>query len=94
MKKVSKRRWALLFGAILCLFFLAVSAETTTVMMYMCGTDLQSDCLNDIREMTQASFGDEVNLVVLAGGAKKWDDSALQAGRLNLFTIPTANAPR
>ena len=63
------------------------SAETTTVMMYMCGTDLQEDCLTDIGEMCTASTGSNVRIVVLAGGAKTWSDSRLKAKRLNLFTI-------
>lgn len=33
---------------ILLLVCAQASATTTTVMMYMCGTDLQSDCVNDI----------------------------------------------
>ncbi|MFR2966485.1 MAG: hypothetical protein ACLTK0_08960 [Anaerovoracaceae bacterium] len=36
---------------ILLLVCAQASATTTTVMMYMCGTDLQSDCVNDIYEM-------------------------------------------
>lgn len=70
------------------LLLLALPAlADTTVMLYMCGTDLQSACLEDIEEMCRAELGDEVRLTVLAGGAKEWDDDRFSGGRLNLFSI-------
>ena len=67
----------------------AALAETSavTVMMYMCGTDLQEDCLTDVNEICQAQLSDDVRVVVLAGGTKKWSDKRLQGGHNNLFTI-------
>ena len=63
------------------------SATTTTVMMYMCGTDLQSDCVNDIYEMFSVDLPRNVNVVVQAGGASEWDDSDLQPNAINRFAI-------
>lgn len=63
------------------------SATTTTVMMYMCGTDLQSDCVNDIYEMCSVDLPGNVNVVVQAGGAAEWDDSDLQPNAINRFAI-------
>ena len=81
----------LLPALLLLLLLLGVTAlasgETTTVMMYMCGTDLQEDCLTDIGEMCTASAGEDVRIVVLAGGAKTWNDRRLSGRKLNLFTI-------
>lgn len=73
--------------SILLVMMAVASAETTTVMMYMCGTDLQQDCLTDIQEMCDATTGGDIRIVVLAGGAKQWSDRRLSAGRLNFFTI-------
>ena len=56
-------------------------------MLYMCGTDLQSDCVKDMAEVAAASYGEDVQVVILAGGAKKWSDKRLTGGELNLFSI-------
>lgn len=73
------------------LFSLVPTAQAsnvkTTIMMYMCGTDLQSDCVEDLYEMCAAKPSSDINIVVLAGGANEWDDSDLTPGRLNYFTI-------
>ena len=44
----STRILPVLIALLLCLCA-AAAAETTTVMMYMCGTDIQSDCLRDMQ---------------------------------------------
>ena len=59
----------------------------TTVMMYMCGTDLQSDCVMDMYEMCEASFSDDINIIVQAGGASQWDDGDLTPNTINRFRI-------
>lgn len=84
------KKWILLLLTLLIagMMSAAVAAEqTTTIMMYMCGTNLQSDCLTDLKEMCAAKLTDNVRIVVLAGGASEWDNKQLKANRLNLFTI-------
>lgn len=81
-----KKLFLPLLTALLLLLALPALADTT-VMVYMCGTDLQSACLEDIQEMCRAQLGDEVRLSVLAGGAREWDDSRFSGGRLNLLSI-------
>lgn len=76
-----------LLVALLSLSFAQAAGNTTTIMMYMCGTDLQSDCVKDLKEICAANFGSNVRVVVLAGGASKWDDKRLKANRMNLFTV-------
>lgn len=80
---------ALLLGSLLLLGLPAACADTPTmtVLMYMCGTDLQSDCVNDLCEMCAADIPDNVTVVVQAGGASQWDDSRLRANHINRFTI-------
>lgn len=49
--------------------------DTVTIMVYICGTDLESKngmASSDIQEMASASFGDNVNLILYTGGCKKW----------------------
>ena len=71
-----KRLFALTLALMLLVFCApALPAQAdgtaTTVMMYMCGTDLQSDCVMDMYEMCEASFSDDINIIVQAGGASK-----------------------
>ena len=62
-------------------------ATSTTIMMYMCGTDLQSACVMDMYEMASVDVPDNVTIAVQAGGAYEWDDSDLTPNALNRFTI-------
>ena len=51
----------------------ACANQTTTVLIYMCaGSDMQNAAQADLREITGAQAGDDVNVVILAGGAKRW----------------------
>lgn len=54
------------------------SAKSATVMVYMCGSDLESGygaASADIEEMLEADLGDNVNVVVETGGASEWSFS-------------------
>lgn len=49
--------------------------DTVTVMIYVCGTDLESKhgmASSDIQEMASANFGDNVNVILYTGGCKQW----------------------
>ena len=49
--------------------------DQVTVMVYMCGTDLESEsgmASADIEEMAEARFGDNVNLLIYTGGCTDW----------------------
>ena len=63
----------------------AAQAETTTLLVYMCGTDLQSDACEDLYEMADAENGEDVNIVVLAGGTAEWDLDILEGNTRNLL---------
>ena len=89
-KQVKHRLLALLLTCCVVLLGLPTACAATptmTILMYMCGTDLQSDCVNDLYEMCAAEIPDNVTVVVQAGGASQWDDSRLRANRINRFTI-------
>mgnify|MGYP007110819508 CR=1 FL=1 len=53
---------ALLLGSLLLLELPAACADTPTmtVLMYMCGTDLQSACVMDMYEMASVDVPDDV----------------------------------
>ena len=65
----------ILFGLIMAgLVLMGVSAAAEadlTLLVYMCGASLQEAGCYDICEMGIAETGDEVNIVVLAGGASE-----------------------
>ena len=49
--------------------------DTVTIMVYMCGTDLESQYkmgTSDLKEMLSASVSDKINLIVYTGGCKRW----------------------
>ena len=54
------------------------SAKSATVMVYICGSDLESGygaASADIEEMLEADLGDNVNVVLETGGASEWSFS-------------------
>ncbi len=67
-------------------------AETTTLLVYMCGTDLQEDACVDMAEMAGAELGDDVNMLVLAGGAKQWEYDFLEGNTRTIVQIKDGNA--
>ena len=70
MKKIMM---LLIMAALLLPAFPALADADFTLLVYMCGTDLQSDACYDIYEMGLAENSENVNIVVLAGGASEWD---------------------
>ena len=72
---------------VLCLGCALAAAETTTVLVYMCGTDLQEDACQDLIEMANADPSDDMNIVVLAGGAKEWSLDLLKGNTRNLLSF-------
>lgn len=54
--------------------------DVVTIMVYMCGTDLESKygmASSDMEEMRSASFGDNVNIIVFTGGCSQWKVSGI-----------------
>ena len=49
--------------------------DTVTMMVYMCGTDLESRsgmASSDLQEMANASLSDNINIIVYTGGCASW----------------------
>ena len=61
------------------------SQDTVTVMVYMCGTDLESRSgmgTADLNEMTAAKIGGRVNVIVYTGGCSRWQNRSV-SNRVN-----------
>lgn len=58
------------------------SADTATVMVYMCGTDLESRsgmATADLQEMLYAEISDKVNIIVETGGTARWQNNVISS---------------
>lgn len=56
--------------------------DTVTVMVYLCGTDLESRsgmATADLQEMLYAETSESVNIVVETGGTQKWQNNAIDS---------------
>ncbi len=54
--------------------------DTVTMMIYMCGTDLESRngmATSDMQEMANASFNDNLNILIYTGGCSGWRTSGI-----------------
>ena len=65
----------------------AFAEAKLTLLMYLCGADLHEAACEDIYEMAVAGTGEDVNLVVLAGGAQEWEYEEIQGNTRNLIEI-------
>lgn len=66
--------------------------DTVTVMVYMCGTDLESKsgmASSDLQEMTAATISDKVNLIVYTGGCTQWKNSVVSNSCNQIYQVKT-----
>ncbi|MBQ6165194.1 MAG: peptidase C11 [Clostridia bacterium] len=64
--------------------------DTVTVMVYLCGTDLESKsgmATNDLKEMASASLSDKVNVIVYTGGCKNWKLSGVSNSSNQIYQV-------
>ena len=64
--------------------------DTVTVMVYMCGTDLESNygmATSDLQEMMNATIGGNVNVIVETGGCKLWKNSVVSASTNQIYKV-------
>ncbi len=65
-------------------------AETVTVMIYICGADLESGsgmATADLEEMASASLSDSVRVIVETGGSSYWQNSVVKSGTNQRFRV-------
>lgn len=61
-----------------------------TVMVYMCGTDLESDygaATADILEMCAADISDDVNVLLYTGGTERWQNNRISPDTNQIWRI-------
>ncbi len=71
--------------------------DTVTVMVYMCGTDLESKYgmgTADLQEMLAARLSEQVNLLVFTGGCKAWKNDAVSSAVNQIYKIENGTLKR
>ena len=66
------------------------SKDTVTILVYMCGTDLESQqgmATSDLKEMANATVGKNVNLIVYTGGCKRWRNNVISSSVNQVYRI-------
>ena len=64
--------------------------DTVTVMVYMCGTDLESKygmASSDLQEMMNAAIADNVNVIVETGGCKMWKNKVISSSTNQIYKV-------
>jgi len=64
--------------------------DEITLMLYLCGTDLESRsrmATMDLQEMINADLSDHVNLLVYSGGCRQWQNNALSSKTNQIWQI-------
>lgn len=64
--------------------------DTVTIMLYMNGSDLESDhgmATMDIREILSATISDNVNIVIQTGGTRRWKTEAIASDHSQRFLV-------
>ena len=64
------------------------SDTTWTVLVYLCGSDLESEAglaTENLIELTQSQLGSNVNFVIETGGASKWRNQTMTAKKLERY---------
>ena len=72
-------------------------SDTVTIMVYMCGTDLESKYgmgTNDLTEMTKANISDNVNLIVYTGGCSRWKNNIVDNRTNQIYRIRNGQLER
>lgn len=71
--------------------------DVVTIMVYMCGTDLESKygmASSDMEEMKAASYGDNVNVIIFTGGCSKWKLSGISNQKNQIYQIKNGQIGR
>ncbi len=64
--------------------------DSFTIMVYMCGTDLESNygmATADLNEMLHSDLSDKINIIVETGGTKKWKNSVISSRTNQIYQV-------
>ena len=68
--------------------------DTVTVMVYMCGADLESRsamATKDLQEMINAKFGSNVRVIVYTGGSSNWRNNLVSSQVNQVWQVKDGN---
>ena len=71
--------------------------DEITILLYMCGTDLESQNgmgTADLKEMLNANLSEKVNLIVYTGGCRKWRNNVISSGANQIYQIKNGSLTR
>ena len=64
--------------------------DEVTLMVYMCGTDLESQggmATKDLLEMTRATISDKVRVIVFTGGCARWNNNVVSNRTNQIYQV-------
>ncbi|MBO5556388.1 MAG: peptidase C11, partial [Oscillospiraceae bacterium] len=71
--------------------------DTVTIMVYMCGTDLESKsgmATKDLLEMVNARLSDNVHVLVYTGGCTRWNNQVVSSDVNQIYEIVSGGLNR
>ena len=76
---------------------LGTGRDAVTIMVYMCGTDLESKYgmgTADLQEMMAATLSDNVNVIVYTGGCKQWKNNIVSNSINEIYKVEKGGVRR
>ena len=73
-------------------FYTPKKNDAVTIMVYMCGTDLESNygmATSDLQEMASSKIGSNVNVIVETGGCKMWKNKIVSNSANQYYKVET-----
>ena len=70
---------------------------TWTILLYFCGSDLETNygmATGNLQEIANASYSDNINVVLETGGSRSWQISGIDASKLQRFEISDGHMTR
>ena len=64
--------------------------DKATIMVYLCGTDLESRskmATSDLQEMIDADLSEDINVIVYSGGCKSWQNNAMSSQTNQIWKV-------
>ena len=68
--------------------------DTITLMVYMCGTDLESNysmASKDLVEMARATISGKINIIIYTGGCKNWHTQGISNTKNQIWQLTAGN---
>ena len=73
------------------------TGDDVTIMIYMCGTDLESKygmATKDMQEMLKSKLAPNINIIIETGGCSKWQTNGISNTKNQLYKVETGALKR